>query len=130
MLMRTAGATVALDLLALPRLACRVAPVALGLALGGFRCVADHLLDGFASLACLALSLLGGLARSALLGFLGLDGGALLFAGLAGVGDGFALGCSRDHCRIVCGRPCLELLQSLLSCLGGPCEPLLHVLVL
>ena len=81
----------ALSALGLPRLARGVAPVALGLALGRLGGVADHLLDRLAPLARLALDLLDGLARGALLGFLGLLGLALALRSLAGLGNGRAL---------------------------------------
>src|SRR6185369_3988211 len=116
--------------LLLPCLARGIAAVALGFALGGLGGVADQLLDGFALLARLPLDLLLGLALGPLGGFLGPDDRPLLFAGLAGLGNGLALGGARNHRRVVGTRPRLEFLERLLSRLGGPCEPLLHVLVL
>src|SRR5438045_1529921 len=127
MLIRIAGVTASGSLL--PRLAGGIAPVALRLALGRFGGVADHLLDRLAPLAGLALDLLDRLARGTLLGFLGLLGLALGLARLAGGRDRRTLLPPLHHLRVVRAGPGLELLQRLLPRLGGPGEPLLHVVV-
>ena len=67
-------------------------------------------------------------ARSA--ASLALTIGPLLLAHLARGSDGLPLLAALDHVRVVGTRPRLEFLERLLSRLGGPCEPLLHVLVL
>src|SRR5205085_8319890 len=128
MLIRIAGVTASGSLL--PRLAGGIAPVALRLALGRLGGVADHLLDRLAALAGLTLDLLDRFARGALLGFLGLLRLALGLAPLAGGRNRRALFPPLDHLRVVRTRPRLEFLQRLLPRLGGPGEPLLHVVVL
>src|ERR1700674_2507343 len=105
MLTRNAGVTPLSHLLRLPLLARRIAPVALGLALGRLGRVADHLLDRLAPLAGLALDLLDGLPRSPLLGFLGLLGLALRLARLASRGDRHALLLALEHGRVVRAGP-------------------------
>src|SRR5262245_40831970 len=134
MLMRIAGVTTRLPLgllpLGLPRLARRVAPVALGLALRRLGGVADHLLDRLALLARLPFGLLLGLARSAFGVRLGFAFGPLRLAHGARSGDGLPLLPSPDHVGIVRPRSRLELLERLLPRLGGPGKPLLYVVVL
>src|SRR6476469_8080683 len=80
--------------------------------------------------------LAGGIAPVALrlalgrLGVLGLLRLALGLAHLAGGRNRRALFPPLDHLRVVRTRPRLEFLQRLLPRLGGPGEPLLHVVVL
>src|SRR5262245_11912377 len=129
MLMRIAGVITPLPL-DLPRLARRVAPVALGLALRRLGGVADHLLNRLALLAGLAFRLLLGLARGALRDLFGFTFGPLRLAHRACGGDGLPLLPSPDHVGIIRARSRLEFLERLLPRLGGPGKPLLYVIVL
>src|SRR5262245_34237489 len=134
MLMRIAGVTTRLPLgllpLGLPRLARRVAPVALGLALRRLGGIADHLLDRFALLARLAFRFLLGLAHGAFRSLLGLAIGTLRLAHCTGSGNRLPLLPAPDHLRIIRPRSRLELFERLLPRFGGPGEPFLYVVVL
>src|SRR5262249_51817054 len=104
--------------------------VTLGLALGGLGVLADHPLDRLAPFARFPLDLLLGIALGLLRRFLGLALRSLGVAHLASLGDRFTLLAPLHDVGIVGRRPRLELLQNLLSCLGGTLEPLVQILVL